>query len=37
MNLLETLGNPIINIGIFAAFVVLTMAVVVRVTHDLPG
>ena len=32
MNLLETLGNPIINIGIFAAFVVLTMAVVVRVT-----
>ena len=35
MRLLETqqLGNPIINIAIFAAFVVFTMAVVIRVTR----
>ena len=33
MNLLETqVGNPIINISIFAAFVVVTLFVVVRVT-----
>ena len=30
---LETMGNPFINIGIFAAFVVITMAVVIRVTR----
>jgi len=35
IRLLETqqLGNPFINIGIFAAFVVITMAVVIRVTR----
>ncbi|AQP45046.1 solute symporter family protein [Tessaracoccus flavus] len=35
MRLLETeqLGNPIINIAIFAAFVVVTMGVVIRVTR----
>lgn len=30
---LETLGNPAVNIAIFAAFVVLTMAVVITVTR----
>ena len=29
----ETLGNPAINIGIFVAFVVVTMAVVIRVAQ----
>ena len=33
MSLLETLGNPIINIAIFAAFVVVTMFVVIRVSQ----
>jgi len=32
MKLLETLGNPAINIAIFAAFVVVTMFIVIRVT-----
>ena len=30
---LQTLGNPAINIGIFAAFVVVTMAIVIRVAQ----
>lgn len=33
MNLLESMGNPIINIAIFAIFVVVTMTVVIRVTR----
>ena len=33
MNLLETMGNPVFNIAIFAGFVVITMFVVIRVTR----
>ncbi len=33
MTLLETLGNPWINIGIFALFVIVTMAIVIRVSR----
>ena len=33
MYLQAQLGNPIINIGIFAAFVVITMWVVIRVSQ----
>lgn len=33
MNLLESMGNPVINIAIFAIFVVVTMTVVIRVTR----
>ncbi|MEL4356938.1 MULTISPECIES: solute symporter family protein [unclassified Luteococcus] len=34
LTLLETVGNPIMNIGIFALFVMGTMAVVIKVTRD---
>ncbi|NLE98008.1 MAG: cation acetate symporter [Propionibacterium sp.] len=34
MILLETMGNPIINISIFAGFVVITMGVVIRVSSS---
>ena len=33
MNLLESFGNPAINISIFVVFVVVTMAVVIRVSR----
>ncbi|HMS36893.1 MAG TPA: cation acetate symporter, partial [Arachnia sp.] len=33
MNPLETMGNPVFNIAIFAGFVVITMFVVIRVTR----
>ena len=33
MSLLETMGNPVFNIAIFAGFVVITMFVVIRVTR----
>ena len=34
MILLETLGNPIVNIAIFAIFVVVTLTIVIRVTAN---
>ncbi|GAA1371924.1 solute symporter family protein [Luteococcus sanguinis] len=34
MTLLETVGNPALNIGIFALFVIATMGVVIKVTRD---
>ena len=34
MNLLETMGNPVFNIAIFAGFVVITMFVVIRASSD---
>ena len=33
MTPLETLGNPIVNIGIFALFVIVTMTIVIRVSQ----
>ena len=32
MTLLETLGNPLVNIGIFALFVIVTLTIVIRVS-----
>jgi len=34
MNILETVGNPILNISIFVLFVLATMTVVIKVTRD---
>lgn len=34
MTAMETVGNPILNISIFAMFVVATMAVVIQVTRN---
>lgn len=34
MTILESTGNPVINIAIFAAFVVFTMAIVIKVTRN---
>ena len=34
MTILQTTGNPVINIAIFAVFVIATMAIVIRVTRN---
>jgi len=34
MNLLETYGNPAINIGVFAVFVAATMGIVIAVSRQ---